>query len=95
MSTLISNSFSTYELTDKEALQSAIFTTLQLQNLQNQLANAAEEKLRLDFDPNNPSRFIQQEASLRGQMDILTFLIEASESAADQLANPELYTPEV
>ena len=89
MAQFIPNTFSTYELTDKEALQSAVFTTLQLQNLQNQLASAANEKLRLEYDHTNPVRFAQQEASLKGQMDILSFLIDSSADAADELNNPD------
>jgi hypothetical protein len=92
MSTQITNTFTTFELSDKEALQSAIFTTLQLQNLQNQLANAAESRLALEFDANNPSDFLQQEAFLKGQIELLKFLIDGSAMATEELTNPELPT---
>ena len=89
MSVQIINTFSTFELSDKEAIQSAIFTTLQLQNLQNQLANAAESRLALNFDANNPSEFLQQEAFLKGQIELLKFLIDSSAMATEELTNPE------
>ena len=89
MSVQIINTFSTFELSDKEAIQSAIFTTLQLQNLQNQLANAAESRLALNFDANNPSEFVQQEAFLKGQIELLKFLIDSSAMATEELTNPE------
>lgn len=89
MATLIPNMFSSYELTEKEALQGSIFTVLQIQVLQNQLSNIAEEKLSLEFDPLNPTRFAQEEASLKGQMDILNFLISSSAISEDILNNPE------
>ena len=89
MSVQIINTFSTFDLSDKEAIQSAIFTTLQLQNLQNQLANAAESRLALNFDANNPSEFLQQEAFLKGQIELLKFLIDSSAMATEELTNPE------
>ena len=86
---MIVNSFTSYELTDKEALQSSVFTFLQLQNLQNQLAACAEEKLNLEFDTEHPNEFVQQEAYKRGQIELLKFLIDSSADAADQLNNPD------
>lgn len=74
-------SFTLYELTEEESLQGAIFTILQKQVIQNQRAACAEEKIRLEFDPANPSVFIQQEASLKGQLVILDFLLESSDAA--------------
>ena len=85
----ITNSFTSYDLNEKEALQGSIFSSLQLQCLQNQLANTAEEKIRLEFDTKDPSSFIQQEAYKRGQLDLLEHLIESSTVSEDILNNPE------
>ena len=89
MAALIPNVFSSYELTEKEALQGSVFTVLQIQYMQNQLSGIAEEKINLEFDPANPTAFVQMEASLKGQMDILTFLISSSAVSEDILNNPD------
>ena len=88
MATLIQNEFASFELTDKEALQGSLLTTVQMQVIQNQLANAAMEKIHLEYDASNPTAFIQQEASLKGQLDAYNFLLEASVIAKEELTNP-------
>lgn len=88
MAILISNSFTSYEFTDKEALQGSIYTSLQLQVLQNQLSIIATEKLNLEFDTDKPQDFIQQEAYKKGQLDLVAHLIETSAISADELNNP-------
>lgn len=88
MAALQSNSFTSYELTEQEALQGSSYTGLQLQVLQNILANIAEEKIRLIYDPKNPEQFVQQEASLKGALDIITHLIDTSNVAEQELLNP-------
>ena len=85
MAELIPNSFTAYKLTDEETLQGSIFTSLQLQVLQNHLASYAEEKIVLDYDPKNPDSFIQDEASLKSKVELLQYLIEASTAALDAL----------
>lgn len=88
MAKQIPNVFSSYELTDKEALEGSIFTTLQLQVLQNKLAEVATEKLNLEFDTTNQLSFIQQEAYKKGELELLTYLIDTSTVSADMLKNP-------
>ena len=61
MAQLIQNEFASFNLTEEEALQGSILTTLQMQVIQNQLSNAAMGKNALDFDPNNSAQFIQDE----------------------------------
>lgn len=79
------NTFSSYSLTDKEALEGTVLTTIQRAVIQNQLAAIAAEKIHLDYDASNPETFIQQEAYKRGQIDILRYLLDASEAAAIEL----------
>jgi len=86
---LIPNSFSTYNLSEKEALEGSILTDLQQKCLQNQLAIHAEEKLSLQYDPEKPMTFVQQEAYKKGAIDILRYLIDASDAANVELNNPE------
>jgi len=93
MAHLIENSFSTFYLTEDEELQGSIFTVTQLQYLQNQLANIAEEKLALVFDTSEPLKFAQDEAYKRGQVDVMQYLIQNSEASTELLKemqnNPE------
>jgi len=91
MSRIIPNSFTSYELTEKEELQGSIFNTSQLEVLQNTQANVATEKLNLELDPEHPTDFIQQEAYKKGQLDLITNMIDKSIVSAEELANP---TPE-
>ena len=87
MSKLIPNSFTSYDLTPDEQLQGSILNTLQLQVIHNHLADYAEQKIALGYDPEHSLLFLQDEASLAGKIDILNYLIDASEAALDAL-NP-------
>lgn len=78
MSTPRLNKFSSFELTQTEYNSGSIFSLPQLQCLQNQLAEAAELRLSLVYDPLNPGDFIQQEAYLKGKIDCLAYLLENS-----------------
>ena len=88
MSTIIPNTFTSYELSEKEELQGSILTGLQIQVLQNALSATAEEKLALEFDPEHPQLFIQQEAYKKGQIELYTFLIDKSLTSAEEMVNP-------
>ncbi len=83
MAYLIDNDFSTYYLTDDEETQGQMLTLTQRQVIQNLLAKAAEEKINLTYTPESKEIFLQQEASLKGQMDILRFLLASSDAAEE------------
>ena len=89
MAYLIANEFACYDMTEEEVLQGAILTITQKQVIQNLLAKAAEEKIHLEFDVENPNKFIQQEASLKGQIDILNYLLDASTASEEIIASQE------
>jgi len=89
MAYLIANEFACYDMTEEEALQGSILTITQKQVIQNLLAKAAEEKIHLEFDVKNPSKFIQEEASLKGQIDILNYLLDASAASQEIITNQE------
>lgn len=74
----ISNTFQSYDLAEDEARNGAILTSLNIAVLQNLRTNIAEEKLNLIFTPNDVLSYTQQEAFLKGQLDILSFLINSS-----------------
>ena len=73
--------FTHWELTANEVLAGSILTTDQKNLLQNELAQIAEQKLAVVFDPKDPTKFAQDEAFLSGQMSILrVMLIRSDES---------------
>lgn len=78
MSKRIDNAFTSYELTDMEAIQGQIFNTFQLQMLQNMLSEYATNKLALVFDSNNITESLQKEAEISGQISLLQQLIATS-----------------
>jgi hypothetical protein len=80
MSHVIQNTFSTYQLDEDELVQGTLLTTLQKQVIQTQIGTIADEKLRLEFDSDKPMQFMQQEAYKRGQLDALSYLLQASEA---------------
>ena len=92
MPTELTNSFTTYDLTEKEVLQGSILTIQQVQVLQNQRATIAEERLALTFDPSDITGFAQAEAYKKGQLDIISWLLDASVEANAILNNPEITT---
>lgn len=92
MAHLIDNEFACYDLTEEEALQGSIFTLTQKQVIQNLLAKAAAEKIHLELDVDKPDKFIQQEASLKGQLDILNYILEASDASEEIVNNPQYDT---
>jgi len=94
MALAIDNEFSAYELTDAEAVQGAIFTVTQKQCIQNQLSQVACEKLALEFDVNNPNKFIQEDAFKKGQLDMLKYLLDTSLAAEEELKYQATQQPE-
>lgn len=76
---LLPCSFSRYHLSETENNQGGSFNDYQLAYLQNLIADCAEEKLNLKYDPEKPHTFQQREAELTGQIGILRYLIQTSE----------------
>ena len=86
MSKIIPNSFTAYDLSDQETLQGSIYNYEQKAVLQNLLSTYAEEKIALDYDPDNKEQFLQQEASLKSKIELLQYLLDASDAAESALA---------
>jgi hypothetical protein len=75
------NSFTSYDLTDSEVLQGSILNDLQIQVIQNEMAQVAEQILQLAYDPLNPQKFVQDDSFLKGQLSVLrVMLMRSSES---------------
>lgn len=85
MSQTIPTLFTRYQLSEEEELAAIQFSDTQRMYLQNIIADAAEEKVRLTFDPSKPNEFIQREAELQGIIGTLTSMLEAYGNYLDEL----------
>ena len=77
----LTNSFSSYQLTEDQQRVGAQLTPENIYVIQNHISDLAEEKLNLIFTPNEPMAFALRNAELQGQIDILKMLVEVSASA--------------
>jgi len=89
MSTPLTNSFTSYELTDQEELEGCIYNVTQIQVLQNHLAAYAEQKLNLEYDPEHKDVFLQEDASLKAKIDLLQYLIDTSKVSEEARNQPQ------
>jgi hypothetical protein len=80
--------FQSWILTPSEQLQGSILTITQKQVIQNRITQLAHSRLNLSYDPINPSTFLQIDADLRGQLLALTGLLDSSNLAETEMANP-------
>ena len=87
MSTQAPNIFTSFNLSDEEVLAAFDIPILTLQALQNLRSNAAIERLNLAVDSLNPTLFMQQEASLKGQMDILSHILDLVDTTQKSKSN--------
>jgi hypothetical protein len=79
------SSFIRYTLTEDELTVGSILTTLHKQCIQNQIAEAAEQRISIRMDPQNPLQSLQEDAELQGRILALKYLIQLSDSAELQL----------
>lgn len=85
MTDIIPNSFTTYNLDDAATLQGSILQELQLQVMHNHLADYAEQRLALAYDPEHPLIFLQDDASLKGKLELLRYLMDTSAASLELL----------
>lgn len=71
----VETSFVAYKFNTEEIKAARQISPEHRMYLQTLLADAAESKLNLTLDPYKPLVFTQEEAYLRGQMDILNMLL--------------------
>jgi len=75
------SSFTKYTLNPQEEQSGMILNDSQLAVLHNLRTDIADQKINLDFTPNDVLGFTQQEAFLSGQLKLLQHLIDRSEEA--------------
>lgn len=91
MAILIPNDFSSWQLSPAEEESGQILTYEQKAVLQNKLAEIVRDKLNITLDVNNPVKFAQEEAYLKGQMDLVVWLLDTSQSVEhEKSVSPQL-----
>lgn len=83
----LTNPFVYTPLEERSVLESKIFNPIQLIGLQNQRAEIANQLIRLNYEPNNHIDFALQQSFLRGQLELLDFLLESSGISSQELLN--------
>lgn len=86
----IDTPFTAYRLSQEELAIARSLGTEQRAYYQTLLSDAASEKIAIEQDPQNPLRYLQQEAYLKGQIDILNMLL--GETGA--VTRPKQFQPE-
>lgn len=78
------NPFQVVHLTTSEQLGGCILNQVQKAVLQNRRVEIAVQKLNTPYTPEHPLVYAQQEAFLRGQLDLIQWLLDSSEAAEAQ-----------
>lgn len=73
--------FPSFSFTEDDLKVAHAFNDTTIGFLQTELADRVKQRLSLRFDPTQPHEFIQQEAYLTGQMELLTELLLPQPSA--------------
>lgn len=82
MPILLRSPYREYEFTEDEICVAAVYTELQTQYLETQLARAVQERANLGLTPDrvdSEKMFIMEMEHLRGQIETYTFLLSTSE----------------
>lgn len=84
----LTSQFTRYSFTEEELPAAHIFTDMQIAHIRNEMALIAERKIALVYSEGQ--QFLQDEAMLAGQLQILQYLLDTSEatesSVLDQIA---------
>ncbi len=83
------NPFQAIDLSARDEANGQILNSLQKAVLQNQRAAIATQKINLVFTPNDVLSYTQQEAFLKGQLDLIEYLLDASLASEEAAATPQ------
>lgn len=83
------NLFNYTELTDRERVEGSILNDLQLVVIKNQIIELSELLLTLTYEPKvsfeiDSAKYIQRQAELVGQINMLKYLISLHDAAKEQ-----------
>lgn len=73
--------FTQWTLRSQETIQGQIFSVTQKQILQNERYGIAQQLLNLDYDPTNPTQFLLDQSFLKGQLSLVTLLLDRSDES--------------
>lgn len=79
------STFLRHALTHAEHLQGSVLTFLQMQVVQNERADIADQLINLEYEGESPIEFAKQHAFKKGQLSILNHLLEKSAMATKSL----------
>jgi len=86
MAQIIPSAFCRVQFKDEEEQARAALLSAPTKDwIQYLLSQAAQKRLNLDFDPVNPSVFLQAEAALKGEISAYQYMLAASDSATELL----------
>ncbi len=83
------NPFQVIGLSPSDEANGQILNSLQKAVLQNSRAAIATQKINLVFTPNDVLSYTQQEAYLKGQLDYIQYLLDASLASEEVAATPQ------
>jgi len=81
MNKAVINAFTQYALSESELSAGLILSHLQRQVIQNRIAEAALQKVRMTYNLENPTACLQQEAELQGRILTLQQILDDSDQA--------------
>lgn len=81
--------FNRYEQSEEEDNQGRILSAQTYQRLHNMRTQYALEKVNMDYDHSRPVESAQKEAELKGQIAILTMLLQEHEDALEVHASSQ------
>lgn len=81
--------FQVISLSASDVTNGQILNSLQKAVIQNSRAEIATQKLNLVFTPNDVLSYTQQEAYLKGQLDILQNLLDVSLASEEAVSRPQ------
>lgn len=92
MAEIVENEFTNYIFSDpNEEATSTVFSDLNYQHLRNQLAMIAQDKINLQYDPDDPNRFSMEHEYLRGSMNAIKYLLTLHEVGKTKLQSLESF----
>lgn len=72
----VTNRFTQYELSDEELAIALQVNPLTKMHVQNRLAEEAHKRINVEWDTLDPTKFLQQEAYLKGRIEMMEQIIE-------------------